>query len=52
LFCRTIPIQGLRRKGAHIAETEVQRLMASVDLDGSNTLDFDEFLTGDSGLTT
>ena len=36
---------GLRRKGAHIADSELQRLMANVDLDGNNTLDFDEFLT-------
>ncbi|GBF97666.1 calcium-dependent kinase [Raphidocelis subcapitata] len=37
--------EGLRRKGAHIADSELQRLMASVDLDGNNTLDFQEFLT-------
>ena len=39
-------LPGLRRKGAHLADSELQRLMANVDLDGSNTLDFDEFLTG------
>ncbi|KAI8473032.1 MAG: kinase-like domain-containing protein [Monoraphidium minutum] len=37
--------EGLRRKGAHIAESELQRLMDSVDLDGSNSLDFQEFLS-------
>eukprot|EP00775_Hariotina_reticulata_P001153 gene1153-1493_t len=37
--------EGLRRKGAHVADSELQRIMASVDLDGNHTLDFQEFLT-------
>lgn len=37
--------EGLRRKGALVADGEVQRIMAHVDLDGNNTLDFQEFLT-------
>lgn len=31
---------GLRRKGALVADGELQRIMAHVDLDGNNTLDF------------
>lgn len=33
-------LAGLRRKGAMVADGEVQRIMAHVDLDGNNTLDF------------
>lgn len=31
---------GLRRKGALVADGELQRIMANIDLDGNNTLDF------------
>ncbi|KAF8059360.1 CPK17 [Scenedesmus sp. PABB004] len=31
---------GLRRKGASVADAELQRIMGSVDLDGNHTLDF------------
>jgi hypothetical protein len=31
---------GLRRKGALVADGELQRIMAHVDLDGNSTLDF------------
>lgn len=34
------PPSGLRRKGALVADGEVERIMARVDLDGNNTLDF------------
>lgn len=37
--------EGLRRKGALVADGELQRIMAHIDLDGNNTLDFQEFLT-------
>jgi hypothetical protein len=33
-------LPGLRRKGALVADGELQRIMAHIDLDGSNTLDF------------
>jgi hypothetical protein len=44
-FTACTPRPGLRRKGAHIADNELQRLMESVDLDGNSNLDFEEFLT-------
>jgi len=31
---------GLRRKGAVVADHELERIMAQVDLDGNHTLDF------------
>uniref|UniRef100_A0A383VCA4 non-specific serine/threonine protein kinase n=1 Tax=Tetradesmus obliquus TaxID=3088 RepID=A0A383VCA4_TETOB len=37
--------EGLRRKGAVVADHELERIMAQVDLDGNHTLDFQEFLT-------
>eukprot|EP00882_Tetradesmus_deserticola_P033647 GHRQ01038454.1.p1 GENE.GHRQ01038454.1~~GHRQ01038454.1.p1 ORF type:complete len:160 (+),score=52.09 GHRQ01038454.1:540-1019(+) len=37
--------EGLRRKGAAVADHELERIMAQVDLDGNHTLDFQEFLT-------
>lgn len=47
LLCPTssLALAGLRRKGALVADGELQRIMARIDLDGSNTLDFHEFLT-------
>jgi hypothetical protein len=35
-----LSLAGLRRKGAHVADSELQRIMESVDLDGNHTLDF------------
>ena len=37
--------QGLRARGATVADDELKRLVASVDLDGSQQLDWGEFLT-------
>ena len=37
--------QGLRARGACVADDELRRLVASVDLDGSQQLDWGEFLT-------
>lgn len=39
-ICLLCLAAGLRRKGALVADGELQRIMASVDLDGNNTLDF------------
>lgn len=36
--------QALRRKGAHLHESEVQRLVADADIDGNGTIDYEEFL--------
>lgn len=37
----TLHHTGLRRKGAHIADGELQKLMSNVDLDGNMALDFE-----------
>ena len=44
-YCACLPGSGLRRKGAHIADGELQRIMEEMDVDGSGMLDFEEFLT-------
>mgnify|MGYP001810649877 CR=1 FL=1 len=38
--CMPACIAGLRRKGAVVADHELERIMAQVDLDGNHTLDF------------
>ncbi|KXZ49062.1 hypothetical protein GPECTOR_23g147 [Gonium pectorale] len=36
--------EGLRRKGAEIALSEVQRILNDIDLDGNSKIDYEEFL--------
>lgn len=36
--------QALRRKGNHLPESEVQRIVSDADIDGDGTIDYEEFL--------
>lgn len=42
--------EGLKMRGAIVAEGELERLMGNLDLDGSNTLDYLEFLAATVNL--
>lgn len=47
--CVPACIAGLRRKGAVVADHELERIMAQVDLDGNHTLDFQVRSSSSSG---